>query len=72
MICLKALLSAAAMALLMTAPSFAKKPATPPGQAKKITHSAPGPVAALGLPAGAAIGGYLWWRRRFRNGKSKT
>jgi type IV secretory pathway VirB2 component (pilin) len=69
---LKALLSAAAVALLVSSPSFAKKPPMPPGQAKKITKSVPGPIAALGLPAGVVIGGYVWWRRRSRNGQSKT
>lgn len=69
---LKTLLSVGVLALLATAPSFADKPPMPPGQAKKISQSAPGPVAALGLPAGIAIGGYLWFRRRRRDGQNKT
>ncbi|MGO4832698.1 hypothetical protein AB4144_10450 [Rhizobiaceae sp. 2RAB30] len=65
---LKALLPAAAMALLLSSPSFADKPPMPPGQAKKLSHSAPGPIAALGLPAGVVIGGYVWLRRRAQKG----
>lgn len=63
---LKALLPAAATALLLSSPSFADKKPMPPGQAKKISRSVPGPIAALGLPAGVVIGGYVWWRRRAR------
>lgn len=70
---LKVLLPAAAIVLLASSPSFAHKPSMPPGQAKRISHSAPGPVAALGLPAGAVIGGYVWFRRRSRNrGQNKA
>ncbi len=42
----KALLPAAAMALLMSSPSFADKPPMPPGQARKLSHSAPGKTGA--------------------------
>lgn len=69
---LKALLSAAAVVLMVSSPGFAKKPDMPPGQPKKISKSVPGPVAALGLPAGAAIAGYVWLRRRRPNGQKKT
>ncbi len=67
---LRNLLSVVALTLLASSPSFADKPPMPPGQAKKISHSAPGPVAALGLPAGLAIGGYIWLRRKARKGQS--
>ncbi|MGO4835982.1 hypothetical protein AB4144_27445 [Rhizobiaceae sp. 2RAB30] len=67
---LRNFLSVVALTLLASSPSFADKPPMPPGQAKKISHSAPGPVAALGLPAGLAIGGYIWLRRKTRKGQS--
>jgi energy-converting hydrogenase Eha subunit A len=71
MIYLKALLSAAAVALVVTAPSFAHhKPKHKGGP--KVSKSVPGPVAALGLPAGVAIGGYVWLRRRARKGQDKV
>jgi hypothetical protein len=37
------------------------------GGEKQVARSAPGPVAALGLPASVVIGGYVWLRRRSRN-----
>ncbi len=61
---LRLLLPAAATMLLLSSPSFADRKPMPPGQAKKISRSVPRPIAALGLPAGVAIGGYVWWRRR--------
>lgn len=61
---LRVLLPADAMTLLLSSPSSADKPPMPPGQAKKISHSAPSPVAALGLSAAVAAGGYVWLRRR--------
>ncbi len=67
---LRNFLSVVALTLLASSPSFADKPPMPPGQAKKISHSAPGPVAALGLPVGLAIGGYIWLRRKTRKGQS--
>lgn len=67
---LRNFLSAVTLTLLVSSPSFADKPPMPPGQAKKISHSAPGPVAALGLPAGLGIGGYIWLRRKARKGQS--
>lgn len=68
---LRALIPAAAVALLATAPSFAHKPFMPPGQAKKLSRSDPGPVAALGLPAAAIIGGCVWLRRRAQKGSKQ-
>jgi hypothetical protein len=72
MIHLKALLSAGAMALLATAPSFGQNFQTgQQGQRYQVSHSAPGPVAALGLPAVAVVGGYVWLRRKFGRGRTK-
>lgn len=42
------------------------------GDGTRIERSAPNPVAALGLPAGLVIGGYVWWRRRSRAHDGKT
>lgn len=67
----KLLLSSALLAVLLSAPSFAAKPDIPPGQAKKISRAAPGPVAGLGLPVAAVAGGYIWWRNRRRNKKQQ-
>lgn len=39
---------------------------------EQVARSAPGPVAALGLPAGVVIGGYVWLRRRSRNRSKKA
>jgi hypothetical protein len=36
-----------------------------------VSHSAPGPVIGLGLPAVVALGGYLWIRNRNRKPKDK-
>jgi hypothetical protein len=72
MLQVKHLLAASAMVLLMSGPSFAAKPDMPPGQANKIARAVPGPVAGIGLPAAALIGGYIWWRRRSAAGQRKT
>ena len=37
-----------------------------PGDGGSGTHSAPGPVIGVGLPALVALGGYVWYRRRGR------
>ncbi|HWK67616.1 MAG TPA: hypothetical protein VNS34_22025 [Rhizobiaceae bacterium] len=63
---LKHILPAAAVALLLSGPSFAAKPDMPPGQEKKISRAAPGPVAGVGLPVAAVAGGFIWWRNRRR------
>jgi hypothetical protein len=34
-----------------------------------VSHSAPGPVIGVGLPAAAVIGGYIWLRRRKQKNK---
>src|SRR5689334_19440531 len=31
-----------------------------------VSRSAPGPVIGVGIPALAALGGYIWYRRRQR------
>lgn len=70
---LKALLPAGVVVLLATAPSFGQNQQGQNGQGQnqdgngnRVSHSAPAPVAALGLPAGVLIGGYIWLRRRTR------
>ncbi|KQZ87081.1 hypothetical protein ASD64_06425 [Mesorhizobium sp. Root157] len=35
----------------------------------QVSHSAPGPVIGLGIPAVVALGGYLWVRNRNRKSK---
>lgn len=80
---LKLLLTSAALAVLLSGPSFADKPDVPPGQAKKLetahippaqakktARAAPGPVAGLGLPVAAMTGGFIWWKNRRRKRKS--
>ncbi len=37
----------------------------------QVSHSAPGPVIGLGLPAAVALGGYLWMRNRNRKPKDR-
>jgi hypothetical protein len=37
----------------------------------QVSHSAPGPVIGIGLPAAVALGGYLWMRNRNRKPKDK-
>lgn len=71
MLQVKNLLAASAMVLLMSGPSFAAKPDIPPGQAKKISRAAPGPVVGVGLPAAVAFGAYVWYRRR-KSGKGRS
>jgi hypothetical protein len=41
------------------------------GGSGPVSHSAPGPVIGLGLPAVVALGGYLWIRNRNRKPKDK-
>jgi len=65
------------MLALAASPVFAAQPEdrgpTPglgwgPGGSKGV--AAPGPVAGVGLPAIALVGGYLWLARRRQRGKS--
>lgn len=61
----KSLIAASAMVVL-AAPSliYAAKSDIPSGQAEKISRAAPSPVAGVGLPSAAAVGVYVWYRRR--------
>jgi len=58
--------------LLGTAPGFAMAswfPDHPTGNhygGHGVSRSAPGPVIGVGIPALAALGGYIWYRRRQR------
>ncbi|MGO4836020.1 hypothetical protein AB4144_27635 [Rhizobiaceae sp. 2RAB30] len=57
---------------MATAPSFGQNFQTgQQGQRSQVSHSAPGPVAALGLPAVTIVGGYVWLRRKLGRGKGK-
>ncbi len=81
---LRTALTACALIFLLTAPSFADNDhdgrgghwhwghwGHSAGHGGTVTHSAPGPVAAVGLP-GLVAGGYIWLRRRSRNNQKKT
>lgn len=70
-----ALLSAAAITTLIAMPALAAKPPHPthpthpthpshPPHPTKGYHTAPGPVAGIGLPILAAMGGYVFYMRR--------
>jgi LPXTG-motif cell wall-anchored protein len=53
--------------LLGTLPGYALASWFPPGDGGGGTsRSAPGPVIGIGFPALAALGGYVWYRRRQR------
>jgi hypothetical protein len=54
--------------LLSTAPTFAMASWFPHGRdgGPPVSHSAPGPVLGVGVPAAIALGGYIWYRRRRR------
>ena len=64
----RSLVCACALTLLSTVPSFALASWFPPqpGGGPPATHSAPGPMIGAGLPALAALGGYVWYRFRRR------
>lgn len=63
---------AIAFTVLSSLPAFALSSWFPPkghggghnGGGGTVSHSAPGPVVGLGLPAVVALGGYLWIRNR--------
>ena len=62
---------AGALTVLTTAPCFALASWFPPskgGSGPAVSHSAPGPVVGVGLPA-LVIGGYLWYRNRSKGSK---
>lgn len=52
--------------LLNTLPGYALASWFPPGKGGDTSRSAPGPVIGIGFPALAALGGYVWYRRRQR------
>ena len=66
----KSLICAGVLTLLATAPGFAMA-SWFPGSGRSdhggghVSHSAPGPLLGVGLPA-LAFGGYFWYRRRFK------
>ena len=72
---IRTLTGATALSLLLASPSFALGSWFPHKGEKggngrpPVIHSAPGPIAAVGLPAAAALGGYVWYRSRKRRAK---
>jgi hypothetical protein len=66
----KSLAAATALVAFTSAPAFALSiwfPHSPGGGGSGIvSHSAPGPVAGIGLPVAAVVGGYIWLKRRSR------
>ncbi len=72
----RSLLCAAAFCLMAAAPAFAAQPPdrgpTPglgwgPGGSKG--YAVPGPLAGVGLPVVAALGGLVWLRKRNRKNR---
>ena len=54
--------------LLDTLPGYAMASWYPPGKdGGDTSRSAPSPVIGIGFPALAALGGYVWYRRRQRS-----
>ena len=47
-----------------TVASYALGGWIPDGGGGGGSHSAPGPVMGVGIPALVALGGYIWYRRR--------
>ena len=78
MITIRTMFFAGAFALLMATPSLAEGPNANGGNGHHygwgkgngggVTHSAPGPEFGVGL-APLLIGGYFWYRRRFKQRK---
>jgi hypothetical protein len=68
---LKSLPAAILLAAFTSAPAFALSSWFPPHKGGddggSVSHSAPGPVIGIGLPAAAIVGGYIWLRRRSRD-----
>jgi hypothetical protein len=63
---MKSLICAAVLTLLATAPGHAMAswfPGSGNNGGGQTSHSAPGPVLGVGLPA-LVIGGYVWYWRR--------
>jgi hypothetical protein len=66
----KSLICAGVLTLLTTAPCFAMASWFPASGGNghgggQVSHSAPGPMLGVGLPA-LVVGGYFWYRRRFK------
>jgi hypothetical protein len=64
---MKSLMCAGMLTLLATAPCFAMTSWFPDSGKKgggSVSHSAPGPMLGVGIPALVAAGGYVWYRRR--------
>ena len=63
------LICAGTLVLLSGSPCFALASWFPekPGGRPTASHSAPGPVIGVGGSALVALGGYIWYRRRYRN-----
>lgn len=68
----RAVICAGAIVLCTSAPSFALASWFPEkggnDGGSPVTHSAPGPVIGLGLPA-LVLGGYVWYRRKQKQNK---
>lgn len=66
----KSLPAAIVLAVFTSAPAFALTTwfPDPPkgGGGGSVSHSAPGPIVGIGLPAAAVVGGYIWLKRRSR------
>ncbi len=69
----RAVICAGAIVLCTSAPTFALSSWFPKdrgnGGGAPVTHSAPGPVIGIGLPALAVLGGYVWYRRKHKQNK---
>ena len=67
---MKSLICAGMLTLLSTASCFAMASWFPDsgthGAGDRTSHSAPGPVLGVGVPALLVVGGYVWYRRRSR------
>ena len=66
---MKSLICSGVLTLLATAPGYAMAswfPGSGGNGGGPVSHSAPGPVLGVGLPALALVGGYVWLRRRSR------
>jgi hypothetical protein len=58
----------AALLVFAASPTLAQRVPSPGTGTSRIV---PGPVAGVGLPALAVVGGYIWFVRRKRQAKAK-
>lgn len=66
----KSMACAGALALMTAAPASAMgRLPIDKDRDHPIVRPAPGPIAGIGLPAVALVGGYLWYSRRSRRNK---